>query len=169
MDVTRRSFLEKSALAGSFYIVPRHVLGKGFRAPSDQLNIAGVGINGKGMSDVNNAYNEGVNNITALCDVDLTRAKPLFEKFSKAGRYQDWRVMLEKEKGIDAVTISTPDHNHAAIAMAAMQLGKHVYVQKPMAHNIFEVRTMTEAARKYKVVSQMGNQGARDPASCQMV
>jgi len=169
MDFTRRSFLEKSALAGSFYIVPRHVLGKGFRAPSDQLNIAGVGINGKGMSDVNNAYNEGVNNIAALCDVDLTRAKPLFDKFAKAGRYQDWRVMLEKEKGIDAVTISTPDHNHAAIAMAAMQLGKHVYVQKPMAHNIFEVRTMTEAARKYKVVSQMGNQGASSPGTQQVV
>ena len=84
MTVSRRSFLEKSALASSFFIVPRHVLGgKGFQAPSDKLNIAGVGINGKGMSDVNNAYNEGVNNISALCDVDLSRAKPLFDKFDK--------------------------------------------------------------------------------------
>jgi predicted dehydrogenase len=162
-EVSRRDFLAKSSLAiGSFYLVPRHVLGKGFTAPSDKLNIAGVGIGGKGISDVTNAYNKGVNNIVALCDVDTTLKSvvDMQKKFSNARRYQDYRIMLEESKDIDAITISTPDHTHAVIAMAAMQMGKHVYVQKPLSHNIYEARTLTEAARKYKIVTQMGNQGA---------
>jgi len=169
MSTSRRDFIKTSAVASSFFIVPRHVLGKGFIAPSDKLNIAGIGASGKGTSDINNSYFKDANNIVSLCDVDWTKAKPMFDKFPKATQYKDWRVMLEKEKGIDAVTVSTPDHNHAAIAMAAMQLGKHVYVQKPLSHNIYEARMMTEAARKYKVVSQMGNQGASSDGSAQMV
>ncbi|TAG67413.1 MAG: gfo/Idh/MocA family oxidoreductase [Runella slithyformis] len=167
-----RDFLQKSALAaaGSFFIVPRHVVGKGFIAPSDKLNIAGVGVSGKGFSDTNNSYNNGANNIVALCDIDWGRAKQNFEKHPTAARYKDFRVMLEKEgKNIDAVTVSTADHCHAAVAMAAMQMGKHVYVQKPMTHNIYEARMLTEAARKYKIVTQMGNQGSSNPAQKTMV
>lgn len=170
--VTRRDFVQKSALAaaGSFFIVPRHVIGKGFIAPSDKLNLAAIGAGGKGSSDIFNASNNGANNVVALCDVDYKQAAKSIERFPNAAKYKDWREMLQKEaKNIDAVTISTPDHNHALIAMAAMQLGKHVYVQKPLTHNIYEARMLTEAARKYKVVSQMGNQGASNPAQLQMV
>lgn len=171
-DPSRRKFLQTGAVAalGSFFIVPRHVLGKGFLAPSDKLNIAGIGVAGKGFSDVNNAYNNGGNNIVALCDVDWAMAKDQFEKHPKAKRYKDFRQMLEKEaKHIDAITISTADHTHAVATLAAMQLGKHVYVQKPLTHNIYEARYLTEAARKYKVVTQMGNQGASNPGQQQMV
>ncbi|CAG5007015.1 Inositol 2-dehydrogenase/D-chiro-inositol 3-dehydrogenase [Dyadobacter sp. CECT 9275] len=171
-DVTRRDFLQKSSAAalGSFFIVPRHVLGKGFRAPSDKLNIAGVGIGGKGFSDISNAWNNGAENVVALCDVDWNLGKRCFDKFPTAKKYKDFRKMLEEmDKDIDAVTISTPDHTHAVIAMAAMRAGKDVYVQKPMTHNIHEARTLTEAARQYKRVSQMGNQGASNPGQQQMI
>ncbi|CCH00554.1 oxidoreductase domain protein [Fibrella aestuarina BUZ 2] len=170
---SRRQFLQTGALAaGSFFIVPRHVLGKGFIAPSDKLNIAGVGIAGKGYSDTNNAFNNGANNIVALCDIDWGRdqVKKNFENHPKAAKYKDFRKMLEKEgKNIDAVTVSTADHTHAVVAMAAMQLGKHVYVQKPLTHNIYEARMLTEAARKYNVVTQMGNQGSSNPMQQVMV
>ena len=159
---SRRSFMKQGSLAlAGITIVPRHVLGgRGFTAPSDKLNIAGVGVGGKGWTDVLGAWNKGSENIVALCDVDDNMAKQAFEKWPKAKRYKDFRTMLDNEKGIDAVTVSTPDHTHAVVSMAAMQRGKHVYVQKPLAHNLAEVRQMTEAARKYKVVTQMGNQGA---------
>lgn len=161
---TRRNFLKNSAMAtAGFYFVPRHVLGKGFVPPSDKLNIAAIGAGGKGSSDIALAWNKGANNVVALCDVDWERAKGTVEKFPTAPRYSDFREMLEKEKGIDAVTISTPDHTHAVAAMAAMQLGKHVYVQKPLTHNIYEARMLTETARRNKIVSQMGNQGASSP------
>jgi predicted dehydrogenase len=171
---SRRQFIQAGALAtAGFFIVPRHVLGgKGFIAPSDKLNIAGVGFGGKGFSDTNNSYNNGANNIVALCDVDwgLARVKENFTKHPNAKRYKDFREMLDKEgKSIDAVTVSTADHTHAVIAMAAMQRGKHVYVQKPLTHNIYEARMLTEAARKYKVVTQMGNQGSSNPQQKQMV
>lgn len=170
MAFTRRKFVRSAALAaGSFVIVPRHVLGKGLVPPSDRLNLAAVGAGGKGNSDIINAWNNDNNNVVALCDVDFGRAKDAITKFPKAATYHDFREMLEKEKSIDAVTISTPDHTHATVAMAAMQLGKHVYVQKPLTHNIFEARTLTEAARKYQVVTQMGNQGASGPGVKQMV
>ena len=160
---SRRDFLKKGAAAavGSFFIVPRHVLGKGFIAPSDKLNIAAIGAGGKGQSDIINAYNNGASNVVALCDVDWARAKTAIEKFPNAKKFRDFRVMLDQMKSdIDAVTISTPDHFHAYAAMACMQMGKHVYVQKPLTHNIAEARMLTKAARKYKVVTQMGNQGA---------
>lgn len=160
MQVTRRKFIRGAAAASSFFIVPRHVLGRGFVAPSDKLNIASIGSGGKGGSDIFNAFNSGANNIVALCDVDKTQAAGSIGKFPNAAYYQDFRVMLEKEKSIDAVTISTPDNVHGVAAMAAMQLGKHVYVQKPMTHDIFEARQLTEAARRYQRVTQMGNQGA---------
>ncbi len=168
---SRREFLKTGGLAaaGTFFIVPRHVLGRGYIAPSDKLNIAGIGVGGKGFSDIRLAYNNGVENIVALCDVDRNRAKEATDLFPKAAFYNDFRKMLEERKDIDAVTISTPDHTHAVAAMAAMQLGKHVYVQKPLTHNIAEARMLTEAARKYKIVSQMGNQGASNPGQQQMI
>jgi predicted dehydrogenase len=162
---SRRDFIQKGSLAiGSFFLVPRHVLGKGFIAPSDKLNVAAIGAGGKGTSDILNSYNNGANNVVALCDVDFARAKDTVNRFSSAKKYSDFRVMLSEMKNdIDAVTISTPDHFHAYAAMACMQMGKHVYVQKPLTHNIAEARMLTEAARKYKVVTQMGNQGSSNP------
>lgn len=161
----RRNFIKESSLAAAgFFIVPRHVIGKGYTAPSDKLNIAAIGAGGKGQSDIINAYNNGACNVVALTDVDFDRAKVAVDKFPNAKRYKDFRKMLEESgKDIDAVTISTPDHFHAFAAMACMQMGKHVYVQKPLTHNIAEARMMTEAARKYKVVTQMGNQGSSNP------
>lgn len=158
---TRRDFIiTGTGAAAAFMIVPRHVLGKGFIPPSDKVNIAGIGAGGKGYSDVMECYGDGQSNIVALCDVDDRQSARLFGKFEKAVKYKDFRVMLDKQKDIDAVTVSTPDHFHAVAAMAAMQMGKHVYVQKPLSHNIYEARMLTEAAKKYKVVTQMGNQYA---------
>lgn len=159
----RRDFLKKSvtALAG-IYIVPRHVLGgPGFIAPSDKLMVAAIGAGGMGGNDVKGIYASGKAEIAFLCDVDDNRSAQSRLKFSKAKYYKDFREMLEKDhKHIDAVSVSTPDHNHAVQAMAAMQLGKHVYVQKPLTHDIYEARMLTEAAKKNKVVTQMGNQGS---------
>ena len=158
-EITRRDFVKTTAKAvAGYYIVPRHVLGRGFTAPSDKLNVAGIGVGGKGWSDLGEMA-KGPVNIIALCDVDDRQGKNAFEKWPKATRYKDFREMLDKEKGIDAVTVSTPDNIHAVAALPAMQLGKHVYVQKPLTHDIYEARKMTEAAQKYKVVTQMGNQG----------
>ncbi|MAJ38267.1 MAG: oxidoreductase [Flavobacteriaceae bacterium] len=158
---SRRSFIKKSAAASAgFFIVPRNVLGgPGFIAPSDQLGIAAVGSGGKGSSDLRNAYNAGVNRVVALCDIDPKRAGDSIKAHKKAKFYYDYREMLEKEKSIDAVTISTPDHTHALIAYDAMMRGKAVYVQKPLTHTIAEARLLTETARAQKVVTQMGNQG----------
>ncbi|HWK57107.1 MAG TPA: Gfo/Idh/MocA family oxidoreductase [Parapedobacter sp.] len=171
-SATRRDFIKTGAMAAAgFMIVPRHVLGgAGFIAPSDKLNIAGVGVGGKGHSDVRNAWNKGKENIVALVDVDLNKGKSCFDEFPKAKRYQDYRKMLdEMGKDIDAVIVSTPDHTHAIVALTAMEMGKHVYVQKPLAHSLHETRVLTEAARKYKVVSQMGNQGASNPGQLQLL
>ncbi|WP_295126462.1 Gfo/Idh/MocA family oxidoreductase [uncultured Chitinophaga sp.] len=161
-QVSRRSFLRNGAAAAAgFMIVPRHVLGgKGFTAPSDRLRVAGIGVGGKGQSDLAEIA-KGPADVVLLCDVDDRRAAASVKAFPKAKYYKDFREMLDKEhKNIDAVTVSTPDHNHAIQALAAMQLGKHVYVQKPLTHDIYEARVLTEAAKKYKVVTQMGNQGA---------
>ena len=170
-DNSRRSFLKTSAVAAAgFMIVPRFVLGgKGFIAPSDRLLIAGVGAGGKGESDIQNFYKSGKAEIAFLCDVDDRRAATSVKRFPKAKYYKDWREMYDKEsKNFDAVSVSTPDHNHAIIAYHAMQLGKHVYVQKPLTHDIFEARLLTDAAKKYKVVTQMGNQGASNDGTRQL-
>jgi predicted dehydrogenase len=158
----RRDFIKTTAIAAAaFMIVPRHVLGRGFVAPSDRLSIASIGVGGKGKSDVAMFAKSGKADISFLCDVDTRRAAASVLAFPKAKFYKDWREMLDKEhKNFDAVSVSTPDHNHAIQALSAMQLGKHVYVQKPMAHDIYEARILTQAAKKYKVVTQMGNQGA---------
>ncbi|MCP9200378.1 Gfo/Idh/MocA family oxidoreductase [Gramella sp. GC03-9] len=160
---SRRDFMKKSAVAaGGFMIVPRHVLGgPGFIAPSDKLIIAGIGVGGKGETDLKSFHSSGKAEIAFLCDVDDRRAKASRRKFSKAKYYKDYREMMDKEaNNFDAVCVSTPDHNHAVQTMAAMERGKHVYVQKPLTHDIYEARMLTEGARKHKVVTQMGNQGA---------
>lgn len=158
---SRRKFLRDSAIVGgSFFIVPRHVLGRGQVAPSDKLNIAGIGVGGKGEGDLSEFAKSPYVNIVALCDVDDKMAAKSRAKYSRAPYYKDFRDMLAKEKNnIDAVSISTPDNTHAVATLAAMQLGKHVYTQKPLTHDIYEARILAQAAKKYKVVTQMGNQG----------
>lgn len=165
LTTSRRSFLKKGAIASSVFIVPRFVLGGvGYTAPSDQLVLAAIGAGGKGRSDIFNASVNGREKVAALCDVDFSgSAKKSIENFPKAKKYSDYREMLDKEKDIDAVTISTPDHVHGPAAKYAMERGIHVYVQKPMTHNIREARILTEMAREKKIVSQMGNQGGSNP------
>ena len=151
---SRRDFIKKvSIAASSFFIVPRHVLGgSGFLSPSDKLNIAGIGIGGKGTSDLWNASNEGKENVVAMCDVDSGEyTKTSRDRFPKAQFFKDYREMFDKVKNIDAVTISTPDHMHAIQSISAMERGIHVYVQKPLTHNIRETRILTEMARENKL------------------
>ena len=125
--------------------------------PSRKLNLACIGCGGKGVSDVTGVSGE---NIVALCDVDAAQARQIFGRFPKLPKYQDYRRMLrELDDRIEAVTISTPDHTHHAIAMLAISLGKHVFVQKPMARLVGETRDLLLAARRHRVVTQMGNQG----------
>ncbi len=167
-EISRRQFLGQSAVAtAGLMVIPRHVLGgPGQTAPSDLLNIGCVGVGGKGSSDIRSLSTE---NIVALCDVDDTQTARFLKSkrntpeqllmYEKAGKYRDFRVMLEKEKSIDAITVSTPDHTHAVIAMMAIKMGKHVFVQKPLTHTIKEARLLEEAAIKHNIVSQMGNQG----------
>ena len=154
---SRRNFIKGAAGIAAFTIVPSHVLGGPKHiAPSEKLNIACIGCGGKGTSDIRAISNQ---NIVALCDVDSKRAARTFKDHPKAKKYTDFREMLEKEdKNIDAVMISTPDHTHAVAAMAALKMGKHVYCQKPLAHNIHEVRALTEEAAKQNLVTQMGIQ-----------
>ena len=168
-NTSRREFMKKStaALTG-IMIVPRFVLGgKGYIAPSDQIRIATVGAGGKGYSDtwraagLKDAKGTPTERIVALCDVDFKTAERTFNLFPDAKRYKDYRLMLgEMEDEIDAVIVSTPDHMHASVGMDAISRGKHVYIQKPLAHDVYEARMLTEAARKYNVVTQMGNQGS---------
>lgn len=141
----------------AFTVVPRHVLGgPNYVAPSERLDIACIGVGGMGASDVSQFAGE---NIVALCDVDWRRAAGTFQKFPNAKKYSDFRKMLDaEEKNIDAVSVSTPDHTHAVASMAAMRRGKHVYCQKPLCHNVYEVRRLTMAAREHGVVTQMGTQ-----------
>lgn len=160
-DKSRRDFIKNTSIAATgFFIVPRHVLGRGYVAPSDKLRIAGIGVGGKGQSDLSEFAKSPKASIVALCDVDDRSAAKSRTNFPNAKYYKDFREMLDKEKNnIDACSISTPDNTHAVATLAAMQLGKHVYTQKPLTHDIYEARVLTEAAKKYKVVTQMGNQG----------
>ncbi len=167
----RRGFIRNSALAlAGFTIVPRHVLGRGFIAPSDKLQVAGIGAGGKGESDLWNFYQSGKADIAFLCDVDERQTAKSRSRYPNAKIYKDYREMLDKEhKHIDACSVSTPDHMHAVMAMAAMQLKKHVYVQKPLTHDIYEARMVTKAAHTNKVVTQMGNQGSSGDGVRQLV
>tara|TARA_R110000868_G_scaffold408293_7_gene691081 strand:+ start:34651 stop:36114 length:1464 start_codon:yes stop_codon:yes gene_type:complete len=170
--LSRKNFIKNLSFASAaFSIVPRHVLGgPGFIAPSDTLYIAGIGAGGKGYSDMTGFAEHPQAKIAFFCDVDERQTERARTTFPEAKFYTDYRALLEKEhKNIDAVSVSTPDHMHAVQTMAAMQLGKHVYVQKPLTHDIYEARMLTEAAQKYKVVTQMGNQGASGDGVRQMM
>ena len=156
-----------AAAAAGLMIVPRHVLGgRGFQTPSDTLNIGCVGAWGQGASDIKGVSTE---NIVAICDIDDEMIVRLLKneknqpehqaKYEKANKYRDFRVMLDKEKSLDAVVVTTPDHTHAVIAMAAIKRSKHVYVEKPLTHTVKEARLLAIAAKKANIVSQMGNQG----------
>jgi predicted dehydrogenase len=159
--LNRRKFLwTTGAGVALFNILPGCAVG-GSKSlgPNAKLNVAGIGVGGQGGGDVAAVAREG-HNIVALCDVDSDHAAKNVAKYPEARFFKDYRVLLDKmDKDIDAVVIGTPDHTHAVIAMEAMRRGKHVYCEKPLAHTVHEVRTLMAAAKKYKVVTQLGNQG----------
>src|ERR1017187_373919 len=162
MRVSRRHFFFGSLLAGAvptagFGSVPS-LRSLGYKPYYNKLNVAAVGCGGQGGGDLNGAAR--TENIVALCDVDLKRAEANLKRYEKLPFYKDFRVMLDKEdKHIDAVTIGIPDFMHATVALACMQHGKHVYVEKPLTRTPWEARLLQQAAVKYKVATQMGNQG----------
>lgn len=157
--ISRRRFL-KGVGAGlaAIQIGPAHLLGgPGGLAPSDKINVACVGVGGRGRASVDACAGQ---NIVALCDVDERQAGDAYAKHPNGKKYRDFRKMLDElDKQIDAVTIGVPDHSHAVIAMEALRRGKHVYCEKPLAHSIREVRALRMAAREHKVIAQLGNQG----------
>ena len=162
--ITRRQFLAGTAAsmalsgcAGGYKVRKTTLTKSRYQSPNEKLNVAAIGAGGKGHSDIDNCRSE---NIVALCDVDWKTAAGAFRKFPDAKKYRDFRKMLDECPEIDALTISTPDHLHAIAAMRCMERGKHVYVQKPLTHTVFEARVLRETARKYSVATQMGNQGA---------
>jgi predicted dehydrogenase len=156
----RRQFLYGASMGvAMFHILPGHALGAERVAANDKINVAGIGVGSQGGGDVDAVAREG-QNIVALCDVDENYAGKKFAQYPNAKQFKDFRVMLDQMgKEIDAVVIGTPDHTHAVIALEAMKRGKHVYCEKPLAHTVQEVRALMAAARKYKVVTQLGNQG----------
>jgi hypothetical protein len=161
--LTRRSFLRRSGLGGAgLLVLARSELAFGAGA-NDKLNVAVIGAGGQGRGNLDTVASLG-QNIVALCDTDQARAGNVFAKYPKAKPYKDFRRMFdEAAKEIDAVIVATPDHTHAVAAVAAMQLGKHVYCEKPLTRTVFEARVMRETALRQKVVTQMGNQGSASP------
>ncbi len=155
--ISRRKFLQTSAAAASLFVLPRFAIAQSGPAASRRLNLAFIG--GGGIADI--AFDGCMGeNYVAICDVDDARAEKNFAKYPEAKRFKDYRVMLEKmHKEIDAVIVSIPDHSHFGAAYLSMQLGKHVYVQKPLTHDIWQARTLRRAAHHFKVITQMGNQG----------
>ena len=153
-NYTRRDFIGTGAASAiAITYLPSRVFGA-----NERLAMAGIGVGGKGSSDIDGAGTQG--DVVAICDVDEKRLNGKGNKFKKAKKFFDYRAMLEKMgKSIDAVTVSTPDHNHAPAAIRAMRMGKHVYVQKPLTHTVWEARQMRLEAKKNKVCTQMGNQG----------
>ena len=171
---SRRYFFYGSLLAGA---VPAGGFGStpslkalGFKTVLDKLNIAGIGVGGRGAQDlVPMAVSE---NIVALCDVNDVYSAKTFATYPKAKRYKDFRKLFDAEaKNIDGVVIGTPDHGHTPIALLAMQLGKHVYCEKPLTRTVWEARLLRDAAHKYGVATQMGNQGFSHEAirTCQEI
>jgi hypothetical protein len=158
--IGRRAFLRRAGLAGAGLLILRNSkLALAYEA-NGKLNVAGIGVGGQGGWDLDNIAGLG-ENLVALCDVDLARGGDTFKKYPRARIYRDFRWMLDDlEKQIDAVVVGTPDHTHAAAAVAAMKRGKHVYCEKPLTRTVHEARVMRETAAQYKVVTQMGNQGS---------
>lgn len=161
-NVSRRSFMKTTAAVSAGAMILPTLKSC---SPNSKLNLAFIGVGGRGAANIKgcNMMDENgipLNNIVTLCDVSEDRATSGFDQFPNAKRFTDFRVMFDKMgKEIDAVVIATPDHTHFPATMAAMQLGKHVMVEKPLAHNIWQLRTLRKAADYYGVVTQMGNQG----------
>jgi len=158
--MNRRRFMKTSAMAsvGFFALADVTEPWAAQQSPMNRLNVAIIGAGGQGGGNLGNIAGLG-ENIVALCDVDENRASASFNKYPKAAKYQDYRVMLDKQKDIEAVVVSTPDHHHVFASIAAMKLGKHVYCEKPLTHGVWEARQMREIAAKQKVATQMGNSG----------
>jgi hypothetical protein len=158
---SRRQFVKATAAtAFGFQFVPRHVLGgPGFTPPSEKVTIGCIGVGGQGGGDIRDLEASGLAHIVALCDVDLDSAAGTIKTYPKAKLDRDFRELIEKQKDIDAVLVDTPDHVHAPASIMAMRAGRHVYVEKPLAHTIAEARAMREVAAETKRVTQMGNQG----------
>jgi hypothetical protein len=159
--VSRRGFIRSASYAAAVAGLGRmpSLKAMGYKSPNEKLNIAGIGAGGQAYEDLVKAH-AGVENVVALADVDWTRGEKGFKEWPKAARYKDYREMLDKSgKDIDAVVIGIPDHNHAAAALACMQLGKHVYLEKPLTRTAWESRVLSQAATLYPVATQMGNQG----------
>lgn len=192
--LSRRQFVARAAgTAAAFTIVPRHVLGGGgYVAPSDKLNVAVVGCGGQGMTNIKQLMQSDDVQVVAIADPTTSAdysnfyyggiggrgpTKMKIEKYYQAvnpkykcNDYNDFRVLFDKEKNIDAVLCATPDHWHAYVSITAMKLGKHVYCEKPLAHNIWELRQVAKVASETKVATQMGNQGrsgAGHPLMCE--
>ena len=157
--VSRRGFVGVAgASVAAWTVIPRHVLGSANEpSANEKVNIAVIGVGGRGRADLKGVGDE---NIVALCDVDLRQTGKAYEQFPKARRYRDFRKMLDDvEDQIDAVVVATPDHTHAVACMAAIQRGKHVYCEKPLAHSVHEIRRLRKAAEDNQVITQVGNQG----------
>ena len=160
---SRRHFFYGTLLAGA---VPSGGFGAtpslkalGYKSPNEKLNLAAIGAGGQPAADLRQAH-AGVENVAALADCDWERGQESFKRFPNATKHKDFRRMLDhSDKDIDAVIVGTPDHMHATCALACMQLGKHVYVEKPLTRTAWEARVLAQAAEKYKVATQMGNQG----------
>lgn len=159
--VSRRRFLSTGLAAGACLSLPsRRVLAQTTeKPPSEKVNIAVIGAGGQGASDIDSLLETGYVNIVALCDVDEDRAAKTYARFPNLPKYRDFRKMLDKETTFDAVLVATPDHSHALASLAAIQLGKHVYCEKPLTHTVQEARVLAQAAREKGVATQMGNQG----------
>ena len=159
-SISRRNFIgtASAALAGVTIVPSCAIAGLGHTAPSDKLNIAFAGIGGIGRRLIESMA--GTENIAALCDADWNeRVMGVFSIYPRVKRYKDYRVMLERQKDIEALVVATPDHTHAVISMEAIRRGKHVYTEKPLSRTVYEARALTEAAREHRVATQMGNQG----------
>jgi len=155
MNINRRNFLQTVVLGGAGCWAVGGTVGATLQASANEkLNICAIGVGGKGVENLNGVSSQ---NIVALCDIDENSLGKAAEKHPKADKYHDFRKLLER-KDLDAVVISTPDHTHAPAAAMALQLGKHVYVEKPMTHSLYEARVLTELAAKTKLATQMGNQ-----------
>jgi predicted dehydrogenase len=167
-DLTRRELLKKATLAGGLAALggvwteaDAHAAATAPRSPNEKLDVACIGVGGQGASDLREIAGDGSRvNIVALCDVNDEAAANSYKRFPDARTYRDFRRMLDRERrNVDAVVISTPDHTHAVATVLAMQMGKHVYCQKPLTRTVSEARIVTETARRHNVVTQMGNQG----------
>ena len=156
LRITRRAALKSMSAVG--FGAPFVFRAYGHAAPNETLNHASMGASGMALADIRSLTASKNLRLVAVADVDLNRTAAVRKQFPQARVYQDWRELLDKEKGLNSVNVSTPDHMHASITMRAVQQGLHVYTQKPLTQTIYEARQLTRAAREQKIVSQMGIQ-----------